>query len=478
MITLKEHQVEMSNAMRANAKGILQAPTGSGKTLVQAERAADFLNGFQVVVVSTPRISLSNQVAGEFIKYFGNTKGIKPSQFNTILVHSGASAELVDEDMTPREKRALLKSVKSNVKATSFTSEFVELVQLSQKQNKPLVVFTTYHSTKEKVAEVLNAMGVTVTCHLNDEAHYLTTEKFSQIFEDFSPKSQYFFTATPITSESEEGRGMNNTDRFGEMIFKMNFKEAVERGLVLDVDVRMLESAADRVITQEILDNEVGEVIDAAFAEVEESYPGLGAKLLVATRGSEQIRVFLNSTEFADLRAEGVEIFTVHSSKDVMTHNGQMISRKEFDKKKDVMGRDASVKMIIVHYDILSEGIDIPGLLGVLILRQMTTAKFMQTVGRVVRLYRENPELKEKGLVMFPDISDKDMVAQFRQMIQTLIKEYGYSAEVLREQITKGASEDEDESQLEQANRVSHEDVDLMLQISSLDFEEVENELE
>ena len=477
--TLMQHQVEMVEAMRTNAKGILQAPTGSGKTLVQAEVASDYATpGFKVVVVSTPRIALSNQVANEYLDYFAYSKMISPTSYNTILVHSGNAVEFAEEDMTLTERKALLNFKGKAVTATSFTSEFVEKVQASQKEDKPLFVFTTYHSTKEKVAEVLNAMGVTVACHLNDEAHYLTTEKFSQIFEDFRPQTQYFFTATPITSESAEGRGMNNTQRFGEMIFKMNYKEAVDKGLILDINVRMLTSRSNLIFTPDEVKSQIGDLVDHAFAQTEEEFPGLGAKMLVAAKDSNQIRTFLRSDEFADLRAEGVEIFTVHSNKDVMTHNGEVISRKVFDKKKDVMGKDPSVKMVIVHYDILSEGIDIPGLLNVLILRQMTTAKFMQTVGRVVRLYRANPELKKRGLVMFPDISDKDMMVQFKNMIQSLIKDYGYSAELLREMITKGAKEDNGDDIREKSNQVSPKDVDLMLGITSLKFKDIVNEFE
>jgi superfamily II DNA or RNA helicase len=473
MIELFEHQLDMVSAMQQKSKGILQAPTGTGKTFTQAEKASEFLvDGFKVVVVSTPRIALSNQVAEEFIKYFGEGKNLSPSSYNAILIHSGESADLVEDSMTLEEKKEFLSKFKSVIPSTSFTSEFVERVNLSRDQKKPLIVFTTYHSTKQKVTEVLNSLGVTVSLHLNDEAQYLTQEGFSNILQDFEPENQYFFTATPKVGESEDGRGMNNSSLFGETIYKLSHREAVDTGLILDVDVDFIESNSEDTVSQEVLDANVGQVIQEAFYNTEEKYPGIGAKMLVATKGSNQIRNFLDSLEFIELLEEGVEILTVHSTVEVMTYNGSPITRKQFNKFKNKFGKDPDSRLIIIHYDILSEGIDIPGLLSVLILRKMQVAKFMQTVGRVVRLYRLNPELKKKGLVMFPAINDLDMLVSFKDMIRTLIKSYGYPEELISEQLTKGLPEDDEESLLEVETALTASLLDLMLEINSLQFEE------
>jgi superfamily II DNA or RNA helicase len=464
MIKLQEHQLNMLAAMRLESKGIIQAPTGTGKTFVQAARCLDFINNeFNVQVVCTPRIGLTNQVAKEYIKYFKD-QGKSRFKYKTIIVHSGSGVnDDVDfEGLTEYEILSLKKGMLGDIKATSFTSEFLDIISTSQKQNKPLIVFTTYHSVKDKVIEVLNSLGIDISCNINDEAHYLTQEGFSVIPTKFNTDNQYFFTATPINSSSNKGRGMNNTDRFGKTIYQLSFKEAVELGIILDVDVRILQSQNVNT-TQDILDKEIGETIETAYKSVVNTYPNIGAKLLVAVRDAQQMSGFIKSKEYKQLINNKVEILTVHSNKDITTHNGKIITRKSFDQLKDKFGSNPNVNMIIVHYDILAEGIDIPGLLGVLILRNLKTAKFMQTVGRVVRTFRNNPSLKTKGLVLFPDL-DKDMFIEFSEMIKTLIKEYNYPIEDLREQLIKGVEEDEDESVLEgRLGRINNIDFDLQL---------------
>ena len=94
---LQPHQEAMVAAAAANKKGILQAPTGSGKTFAQAGIVADLLqrSTFSITVVKTPRIGLSNQVATEYIKYISS----KDLPFNSMLIHSGQGPE-VNSDST------------------------------------------------------------------------------------------------------------------------------------------------------------------------------------------------------------------------------------------------------------------------------------------------------------------------------------------------------------------------------------------
>ena len=47
---------------------------------------------------------------------------------------------------------------------------------------------------------------------------------------------------------------------------------------------------------------------------------------------------------------------------------------------------------ILFHYDILTEGIDLPAITGVLPLRDLPLIKLIQNVGRSVRLLKEDRE--------------------------------------------------------------------------------------
>jgi len=469
MIKLQKHQEDMISIMRQEVKGIIQAPTGTGKTFVQAARCVDFMNsGFNIQVVCTPRIGLTNQLAKEYIKYFKD-QGI--TQYNKVIVHSGSGVtdNIETEGLTDEEILSLSRGAIGEIEATSFTSRFREILTTAQDQNIPLIIFSTYHSVKEKVVDVLGSVGLDIINNINDEAHYLTQEGFNSDLVSFKSTHQYFFTATPINSSSNKGRGMNNEGTFGKMIYKLAFREAVDLGVILDVNVKMLE-AQNANATQDALNDKVGEVIKTAFETTVKEYQGLGAKLLVTVRDAQQLGTFIKSSEHKDLIKDNVEILTVHSNKDITTHNGKIISRKQFDELKDKFGSNPDTKMIIAHYDILSEGIDIPGLLSVLILRNLRTAKFMQVNGRVVRVYRPNPLLKTKGLILFPNL-DKDMLADFADMFNTLINEYGYPIEDLREQLVKGLPEDQDDSILDNPQpRLNNKDFDLLLDVVPFNF--------
>ena len=58
--------------------------------------------------------------------------------------------------------------------------------------------------------------------------------------------------------------------------------------------------------------------------------------------------------------------------------------------------RDCS-DAIIFHYDILSEGIDIPGITGVVIDRDMDLFKMQQTIGR----FKQSPSVKKYAIISF-----------------------------------------------------------------------------
>ena len=99
-------------------------------------------------------------------------------------------------------------------------------------------------------------------------------------------------------------------------------------------------------------------------------------------------------------------------------------------------------EIIVIHYDILTEGIDVPGLTGVLFLRNLKKSKFIQTLGRVARLNILDRKLiddkiitpndldkmnKPYAWIILPAIKeeDKDKVANLEYLIEEL-RDYGF----------------------------------------------------
>ena len=197
-----------------------------------------------------------------------------------------------------------------------------------------------------------------------------------------------------------------------------------------------------RTVTAEQEKQAIEDLVSVALVDLA-GKSKLQPKLLVATNGSQQIDRFINSNALRNLmmQHDDLHVLTVHSKKELITYNGVQITREEFDQLKDEIGSDDSKKMIMMHYDILSEGIDVAGLNGVLILRKMNEAKFLQTVGRCVRLYRKAPELKKFGNVYFPDLADKDIAATFDEMIAASVEAGYIPEELLNENIITGKAD-------------------------------------
>ena len=233
MIKLFKHQVDMVEVAKENTKGVFQSPTGTGKTFAQAGIVAEVLSRgkFSITLVKTPRIGLSNQVATEYTKYI-TAVGLK---FNSLLMHSGKGPELEpDRNLSLEEQLKAFEMVDNLPNATTSTQEMISQIERSKELNTPFVIFTTYHSN-EKVYEALAAAGYDINLDINDEAHYLVREDFSKLLDAPNTERQFFFTATLVVSESVDGRGMQNSDRFGEVIYELSIKDAIEEKMILPI---------------------------------------------------------------------------------------------------------------------------------------------------------------------------------------------------------------------------------------------------
>ena len=69
-------------------------------------------------------------------------------------------------------------------------------------------------------------------------------------------------------------------------------------------------------------------------------------------------------------------------------------------------GSDIEKELIVLHYDILAEGIDVSGFTGIMPLRTLNKSKFLQTFGRAARLDKEDRVKIESGEVL-PSELDK-----------------------------------------------------------------------
>ena len=128
----------------------------------------------------------------------------------------------------------------------------------------------------------------------------------------------------------------------------------------------------------------------------------------------------------------------VSSNEEIMSDiNGVKVKRNDFITQLKKDGEDETKRMVVLHYDILTEGIDVPGLTGVMLLRGLNKSKFLQTYGRVARLNKEDRDNITNGTLDIEDIDsynkpygwliipgiikeDEDHKAEFSELIDEL----------------------------------------------------------
>lgn len=129
--------------------------------------------------------------------------------------------------------------------------------------------------------------------------------------------------------------------------------------------------------------------------------------MLIAASGLKDMKRLIGDDLILDFINRGGKFYAISTDKEVLAYvNGKKITRREWLKQLQIDGSNPNQEMIVIHYDILTEGIDVPGLTGVLFLRNLKKSKFIQTFGRVARLDRSDRRLIEDKIIT-PNEVDK-----------------------------------------------------------------------
>lgn len=405
-MTPYNHQIEVLDILKNNTIGKVILPTGTGKTWIQALDLANRItdkNEFGVYVVTSPRIMLSYQLLSE------NKKIMYPRGIDAryLCVHSGGKSE-DSEDM---EILRLENNIEySEISSTTSVNEIEVCVNKAKKENKPLIIFTTYNSAERILGGLGSNKINTVYC---DEAHYLVRENFHNFLKKVDTENIFFFTATEKHSESDEGYGMNNESIYGEILYYMSPRQAIDDGLILRPRMQIVRTITNDYKFGQDLDKSFSNVVFQSFRQHEFAIGGQNGKLLVVVRGSSDIARFIKSKECSNLMRSGVNVFAVSSREEIGNWvNGVQMRRDEFLEKLKEVGFDPTKRMIVFHYDILTEGIDTV-FTGVLPFKSLGKLKFVQTYGRVARLDPEDRKRISSG-----DISSNDL--------ENMYKPYGW----------------------------------------------------
>jgi len=361
-ITLRPHQKRAVDAMLKHDLGQVIIPTGGGKTICMIQ---DAINSIQdspkTLVVVAPRILLAEQLCSEFLEL------IDSKNVHVMHVHSGETQHF------------------SSTKADQIHM----FANVARTAGDSCIIFTTYHSL-HKVQQA----DIEVNTIYFDESHNSVTRNFFPATEFFSGQSDrcYFFTATPKHSTTVMKPGMNDTEVYGQVICQVPAPELVNNGFIIPPKVVVNElDNADLYPDVPVRDaTHLIKTIDETGAD----------KALICSKSTKNIVNLIGQSDFTfQLELRGYSYMYI-TAKTGAVIDGRKVNREVFFETLSAWGKDDDKKFVVLHHSILSEGINVSGLNAVIFMRSMDYIGISQTIGRVIRLHKDDAEGLRNGRII------------------------------------------------------------------------------
>ena len=388
--TLRSHQFDCILECIDPKIGQCFLPTATGKTWIQMWLHVEDMisktkeNKTGVYVIVAHRLTLCTQLLNTFydlmcrcgLRFDPIYVGSEPYNFSKL-----------------QEKYRAFGSLNSGSEGEQTTNPdvIIKRVEAAQSNNKHAFIVSTYHS----LDKLKNLKRIDVCTF--DEAHKtVPSADFIENINTVKPimDRQYFFTATKVV-RGEDG-GQNDEKFYGPTLYALPTVEALKMGEIVRPRIITIQVKNDKEIDLGII-MKVNTVIEAfenhqsQLRECSADRDKIGTKLLVSTNGLKELHLICSDEKFKEwCRINGIRTFVYSSDEG---NNGYYIDFKKHNKIK-TLGAMVALKdtenAILIHHDILTEGIDLPSITGVLLLRELTSTKLYQTVGRATRLLKED----------------------------------------------------------------------------------------
>lgn len=382
MIELRQHQQEANTAScdafeAGKTRITLEMATGTGKSFTQAALLADrFEKGDTDIVAFVPSQDLVAQNALSYRKYL-KEQGI---DVNVIGIFSP------QEDL-----------MREGCDVVTTSADDV----IGVDKSKPTVYLATYASAKTVEEACQKGLGInTMIC---DEAHRMASGSTVEesgvwslpLFDDKIPaERRAFYTATLRAEDRDDVITMSNAELFGERVYELGYKEAVERGILEQYEpfpVSVERAQIEAAMSEAGIEREDG-MSDAAWRNQERAF----AAALMSDSALEKRRA----------AGEPLSMMTLHPNRQIAAiYNGVLEER--FEQKQETLpamvvhgaateqkeralaiGRSLKGEMAVSVVDMFREGTDMPGLNTLVVARNSSSSILLvQAMGRVVRKY-------------------------------------------------------------------------------------------
>ncbi len=352
IIHLRPHQDSAVVNMSTYNRGQVIMPTGSGKTITMIQDSINSMGSDpQTIVVVAPTIVLSNQLCKEFQEFITGV--------DVMCVHSGHTPHFT----------------------TTNRQEINTWCNYTASGHK--LIFTTYHSLHR-----IQSARVRVDTIYFDESHNSVQRQFFRAVEYFSDHADrcYFFTASPVHSFTPDKVGMNDTNVYGDVICNVPVTQMIDGGYIVPPSLHTIQ--CDQVVDKNYpLDVDINHLINSIESHELNN-------VLVSCKNTTQLFHISTSQRFRQFANN--QRYTIYS---ISSKYGCFIDKKKV--RREVMMKhmkDNKGKFIVFHVSILCEGVNVPNLDGIVLLKKLNTTQMVQSIGRVLRL----SEGKTEGKVILP----------------------------------------------------------------------------
>ena len=459
---LYEHQNQILDCLKSNKKGYISSPTASGKTFTFITDSRRFLLPGKVILIVAPQLMLSEQLFSEFdnhlpdVDFYYRQVSSEPKKFE-------------------RDRKKLKFRITPPKSPTTNIEDIRDTYRIAQKLQKPLILFVTYDSLDRIVSS-----SIPVDAVYYDEAHNATSSDHFNSVKSMSDHAthNYFFTATPRFSQSRSvnGSGMDNVSVYGEQIANVSFQELVDQGIIVSPWIHLVTSDAD---TDKMDETSVNlKTIKSIVNNYETDHSDTPAhKILFCAQGTKSIQDLMNAGLQEWATEMGYKVLSIDSVNKGYVDGKRNINKSEFIKTLNQLGKDPNQKMIVLHYSMLGEGIDVKGFTGVVFLRNTLSKIFTtQSIGRVIR----SAPGKKYGIVTIVqhDNNTNESRELIRQIVDQLFKQGVPVSEIFTEVQGRGKEDeiveslDEDLKKLIREYHIQFEHNNILTELLGMNVEE------
>lgn len=369
---LHKHFIE-----QGNARGQIRLPPGYGKTQIGC-CLFPIENHMKRILILVPSIKLAQETAMRVQIFHENNLNL--TCFSYYQVHSDGTPYTL-EDINSTEYICVI-GVYNSVMKLQGAREF------------DIIVFDEAHRTSIKSYDT----------DIVSETHFT----FALSNTNIQAKYRLFMTATPRIINNDDN-SMSNTDRYGEVIFSMTIRQAVNKKIINDYKIWMYIKAHGEELSIE----SDGERFALLIKFLEQCN---GRKTLIVCRSIESCN-FVTRT----LKSKGLpHVYSVHSKMNKKDGEQQI---KSF--------RETNAKTALCAVNMFKEGIDCPAIDSVVFYDERSSViDVLQIVGRGLR-YKPNHDYTDIGILCSVNPSERlDEQSEMRYLRMIIQNMFDYNEEI------------------------------------------------